>query len=112
MAASKLQNQLNYLRHPALPGVELLVANPSSDNWRIFHERYLLCGCSSVATSWMYRRSTRVINDGTTAFMEPGEIHRVVTKQKPSHFFAVSIDRDRFIRHAEESGVSGVPHFH
>lgn len=103
--------QLRYLRHPALPGLELLVANGSTGNWRMFHDRYLFCGCASVATSWVYRRKTHFIEDGITAFMEPGEIHRVVAKYRPSYFLALFFDNDYFIRLAEESGISGVPHF-
>jgi AraC-like DNA-binding protein len=104
-------NRLSYVRHPALPGVEVLVANPSVDNWHMFHERYLLCGCLSVATSWVYRQKTHVIVDSTTAFMEPGEIHRVVAKHRPSNFVALFIERDTFVKYAEEAGVSGEPHF-
>lgn len=103
--------QLTYLRHPSLPGLELLVANASTGNWRMFHERYLICGCTSVATSWVYRRKTHFIEDGITAFMEPGEIHRVVAKKRPSYFLALFIDSDHFIKLAEKSGVPGVPHF-
>ncbi len=103
--------QLTYLRHPALAGLELLVANASTDNWRMFHDRYLICGCRSVATSWVYRRKTHFIEDGITAFMEPGEIHRVVAKNRPSYFLALFFDSDYFTKLAEESGVSGVPHF-
>jgi AraC-like DNA-binding protein len=77
----------------------------------MFHERYLLCGCTSVATSWVYRRKTHGIEDGTTAFMEPGEVHRVVAKHKPSHFITLFIERDHFTKLAEEAGGSGVPHF-
>ena len=77
----------------------------------MFHERYLLCGCTSVATSWVYRRKTRLIEDGTTALMEPGEIHRVVAKRRPSQFIALFIERDPFLKLAEETGISGVPHF-
>ncbi|HKI11211.1 MAG TPA: AraC family transcriptional regulator [Candidatus Acidoferrum sp.] len=111
MSDSRPLSELRYLRHPALPGVELLVANPSFDTWHMFHERYLLCGCTSVATSWVYRRKTHVIEDGATAFMEPGEVHRVVAKPRPSHFLALFVERDAFLKLAEEAGVLGVPHF-
>ncbi len=102
---------LKYVRHPALPGVEVLIANPSYDDWHMFHERYLLCGCSSVATSWVYRRKTRVIGDGATAFMEPGEVHRVVAKARPSNFIALFMEHDTFTELAAEAGVPGEPHF-
>ena len=77
----------------------------------MFHERYLLCGCTCAATSWVYRRKTHHIEDGSTAFMEPGEIHRVVAKHKPSHFITLFIEPHHFTRVAEESGGGGVPHF-
>jgi AraC-like DNA-binding protein len=111
MTDTQPASQLAYLRNPALPGVEMLVANPSTANWCMFHERYLLCGCPSVATSWVYRRKTHVIDDGATAFMEPGETHRVLTKSRPSHFFTLFIERDELVRRAEESAATGIPHF-
>ncbi len=111
MSDSLPANQLTYLRNAALPGVEMLVANPSIGNWRMFHERYLLCGCPSVATSWVYRQNTHAIEDGATAFMEPGETHRVQAKRKPSHFFTLFMERNQFIKLAEESGATGIPHF-
>jgi len=111
MAEIQPASQLTYLRNPALPGVEMLVANPSTASWCMFHERYLLCGCPAVATSWVYRRKLHVVEDGATAFMEPGETHRVQTKSKPSHFFALFIEHDQFVRLAEESGATGIPHF-
>ena len=111
MADAQPASQLTYLRNPALHGAEMLVASPSTGNWCMFHERYLLCGCPSVATSWLYRRKTHVIEDGATAFMEPGETHRVQSKSKPSHFYTLFIERDQFVRLAEESGATGLPHF-
>jgi AraC-like DNA-binding protein len=111
MADTQPTSQLTYLRSPALPGVEMLVANPSAGSWCMFHERYLLCGCPSVATSWVYRRKTHVIEDGATAFMEPGETHRVLAKNKPSHFFTLFIEREQFVRLAQESDLVGIPHF-
>ena len=111
MDDSRSQSCLTYLRHPALPGVELLVANPSMGSWRMFHERHLICGCPSVATSWVYRRKDHHIEDGMTAFMEPGEIHRVIAKRKPSQFIALFLESDRFVEFARESGATGAPHF-
>jgi AraC-like DNA-binding protein len=43
--------------------------------------------------------------------MEPGEIHCVVSKRKPSRFLALFIEPDHFRNFAERSGVSGAPHF-
>lgn len=106
-----LKESLRYFRHSALPGVELLLAEPSLHSWKMLHERYLLCGCNSVSTSWVYRGKTRHIEDGATAFMEPGEIHRVVTKRKPSNFMALFIDEEQFLRFAGEQGITGNPHF-
>lgn len=111
MADSQPASQLAYLRNTALPGVEMLVASPSTENWRMYHDRYLLCGCPSVATSWVYRQKTHFIEDGATAFMEPGETHRVQSKRKPSHFFTVFMERNQFIALAEEAGAAGIPHF-
>jgi AraC-like DNA-binding protein len=105
------RNQVRYIRHVALPAVEVMIADPSTGGWRMFHDRYLICGCTSVATAWVYRGKTRHIEDGATGFMEPGETHRVVAKHKPSHFQAVFIDPERFTKLAEEAGLATAPHF-
>lgn len=111
MSKSELLSRLAYFRHPALPGVELLVANPSVEIWRMYHQRYVLCGCPSIDTSWVYRGKQRSLHDGMTAFMEPGEMHRVVSKSRPSRFGALFIDEDQMLRCAEELGVHRRPHF-
>ena len=111
MPDSQVVSQLTYLRDSALPGVEMLVANPSTASWCMFHDRYLLCGCTSVSTSWSYRRKSHDIEDGATGLMEPGEIHRVLAKRKASHFLTLFVDSDEFVRVAEEAGAVGVPHF-
>lgn len=102
---------LQYVRTPALPGVEVLIANPSLYSWRMLHQRYLLCGCTSVSTSWRYRGKVRHIEDGQTAFMEPGEIHQVIKKRKPAHFWALFIEPADLHKFAGEFGVSGAIHF-
>ena len=102
---------LQYLRTPALPGVEILIASPSLGSWRILHQRYLICGCQSVSSSWIYRQKTRHMEDGLTAFMEPGEIHQVVEKRKPAHFWGLFIEPGEFLNFAAESDISGIPHF-
>jgi AraC-like DNA-binding protein len=104
-------NQVKYVRHPALAAVELMIAEPSTDVWQMFHDRYLLCGCISASTTWAYRGGTHHIDDGATGFMEPGEVHRVLAKHKASHFQAVFIEANEFVRLAEEAGVGRVPHF-
>lgn len=111
MSYSDAATRVRYVRHPNLPGVELLIAEPSTDFWRMFHDRYLLCACLSAATTWAYRHKTHRIEDGAIGFMEPGEVHRVLAKHKPSRFRAVFIEPDLFIKSAEEAGLSGVPHF-
>ncbi len=111
MKTAEPQEVLRYLRNPALPGVELLVAEHSMGSWRMLHERFLVCACSSVSTSWVYRRKARHIRDGASAFMEPGEIHTVVAKQKPSNFMALFVEPEDFLIFAEDEGLPGIPHF-
>ena len=111
MKAQGPRNHVKYLRNVALPAVEVMIAEPSTGGWRIFHDRYLICSCTSVATTWAYRAKTNHIEDGATSFMEPGETHHVVAKHKPAYFQAVFIDPEKFIKLAQEAGVPGVPHF-
>jgi AraC-like DNA-binding protein len=102
---------LRYLRHTALPGVELLLAESSTHLWRMLHERYLLCGCRSVSSSWKYRGKTRHSEDGSTGLLEPGEAHQVVAKRRPSYFVGLFLEPESMVKFAEEAGISGVPHF-
>lgn len=111
MSRSRGSSRLSYHRHAALAGVELLIADPSTEGWQMFHERYLISSFPSVASAWVYRRKSHFTHDGATSFMEPGEIHRVVSKLKPSHFYGLFVEREHFIKLAEESGVTGIPHF-
>jgi AraC-like DNA-binding protein len=111
MPSLQTTENLAYFRHAALPGIELLVANPSTGSWQMFHERYLISAFRAVASSWVYRRKTYFAEDGATTFMEPGEVHRVVEKRKPSHFYALFVEREQFLKLAEECGLAGVPHF-
>jgi AraC-like DNA-binding protein len=111
MTREQLNENLRYLRHAALPGVELLLAEPSNHLWRMLHERYLLCGCRSASTSWKYRGKARHSEDGSTALLQPGEAHQVVAKGKPSYFVAMFLDPEPMMKYAEEAGISGVPQF-
>jgi AraC-like DNA-binding protein len=111
MRRNQPSEQLRYVRHTAIPGVELLLAEPSNHLWRMLHERYLLCGCRSVSTSWKYRGKMRHSEDGSTGLLEPGEAHRVVAKGKPSYFVAMFLEPEQMVKFAEAAGISGVPHF-
>jgi AraC-like DNA-binding protein len=102
---------LNYSRPSAVPGTELLIARGSSSLWRLFHERYLVCGCTSVATEWVYRGKASFVYDGGIGLMEPGETHYTTASHKPSDFKALFIDPEFFVNFSAEQGMSGTPHF-
>ena len=111
MSKPLVRSRLKYVRHPALPGIELLIANPSVETWRMYHQRYVICGCTSVATAWEYRHKSVLMEDGMTALMEPGETHRVVTKYRPSCFVTLFIEGSNLLKVAEELHFTGAPHF-
>jgi AraC-like DNA-binding protein len=111
MRRNQPSEKVRYVRHSALPGVELLLAEPSNHLWRMLHERYLVCGCRSVSTSWKYRGKTWHSEDGSTGLLEPGEAHQVVAKRKPSYFVAMFLESGPMMKFAEEAGISGVPQF-
>jgi len=101
---------LTYFRSLSLPGVELLVAENNSRIWRLFHERYCICGCSVAATAWSYRGKNQFTADRNIGLMEPGEIHCVKSILRPSNFKAFFIDREVVSEFAREAGLSGVQH--
>ena len=102
---------LTYFRPPSLPGVELLVAENNSRIWRLFHERYCICGCSVAATAWSYRGKNHFTSNRTIGLMEPGEIHCVKSMLRPSNFKAFFVDREVVSEFAREAGLYGVQHF-
>jgi AraC-like DNA-binding protein len=111
MPDSAAQAALAYLRPRSEPGTEVLIANNSARIWRMFHDRYLICGFTTVATAWIYRRKSRFMSDGGTALFEPGETHRVTAALRPSTFRGIFIDADKFIERAQETGCKTRPHF-
>ena len=111
MPDSAAQAALAYLRPRSEPGTEILIANNSARIWRMFHDRYLICGFTTVATAWIYRRKSRFMSNGGTALFEPGETHRVTAALRPSTFRGIFIDADKFIERAHETGCKTRPHF-
>ncbi len=111
MSDSAAQAALAYLRPRSEPGTEILIANNSARIWRMFHDRYLICGFTTVATAWIYRKQSRFMSDGGTAFFEPGETHRVTAALRPSTFRGLFIDPEKFIERARETGCKTRPHF-
>ena len=111
MSDSAAQAALAYLRPRSEPGTEILIANNSARIWRMFHDRYLICGFTTVATAWIYRRKSQFMSDGGTALFEPGETHRVTAALRPSTFRGIFIDPDKFIERAQETGCKTRPHF-
>jgi AraC-like DNA-binding protein len=111
MSDTAAQVALAYLRPHSEPGTEILIANNSARIWRMFHERYLICGFTTVATAWIYRRKSRFMSDGGTALFEPGETHRVTAALRPSTFRGIFIDAKTFIERAHETGCKTRPHF-
>ena len=111
MSDSAAQAALAYLRPPSEPGTEILIANNSARIWRMFHDRYLICGFTTVATAWIYRGKSRFMSDGGTALFEPGETHRVTAALRPSTFRGIFVDAEKFIERARETGCKSRPHF-
>jgi AraC-like DNA-binding protein len=105
------QAALAYLRPRSEPGTEILIANNSARIWRMFHERYLICGFTTVATAWIYRQQSLFMSDGGTAFFEPGETHRVTASLRPSTFRGVFIEPEKFVERTRETGGTTRPHF-
>lgn len=102
---------LSYLRSPALAGVEILLGTNSTRLWRMFHERYLICTARQAGATWSYRSQLYFMNDGGTAFMEPGETHCVRVLRKPASFVAVFLDNGRFLELAKQQDFTKTPHF-
>jgi AraC-like DNA-binding protein len=87
-----------------------LVAENNSRIWRLFHERYCICGCSVAATAWRYRGKDHFTSNLSIGLMEPGEIHCVKSTLRPSNFKAFFVDLEVVSELAREAGLSRVQH--
>src|SRR5712691_9691322 len=54
--------RLSFLRPPAVPGAEFLIAYDSFRPWHVFHERYEVCACRTAAARWRYRGKSQFLN--------------------------------------------------
>src|SRR5690349_14536220 len=72
-----------FVRPPALPGVEVLVAESCPRLWRVYHDTYSICTVfdrgQHIASEWRYRGRDYVATECSLMMMEAGELH--VTKR-------------------------------
>src|SRR5688572_20414293 len=103
--------RLAFGRSLQVPGIEILSAWDSFRPWHVFHERFALCACRTAAAGWRYRGRDHFMDDGTVAFMEPGEAHRNTSVHKYSDFKVLCIDPEVLLQAAGELSASrSAPH--
>lgn len=109
--ASSTDERLAWLRSPALPGTEVLLAENCTQAWRYFHERYAFLACATAAATVRYRnRDGRFIDHCAMAF-EPGETHFNPQVAKPQGFRVLCVEASVLNEAARESGFRGPLHF-
>lgn len=112
MARQRDDGTVTFVRPTALPGTEVLFAHQNSHNWRVFHERYVICTCDTAAAGWRYRGRSNFLDDGSYMLMEPGETHFTYQVNKPSDFQVLFLEPEVVDRFAIEFGIPPVPHLH
>ncbi len=105
------QERLSIWRPMAAPGTEILAAYDSFRPWRVFHERYAICGCRTAAAGWQYRGNSHFLENGSIMLLEPGELHANTRVHKHSDFKVLFIEPDVFVNAARELNLSGTPHY-
>ena len=110
MARRNDDGTVTFVRPAALPGTELLLAQQNNHNWRVFHERYVICTCDTAAAGWRYRGRSNFLDDGTYMLMEPGETHFTYQVNKRSDFQVLFLGTELIERFAQELAIPGLPH--
>jgi AraC-like DNA-binding protein len=105
------KEKINFVRPPALDGVELMVAKASTRHWRVYHEQYAICANDDVAAEIRYRKKSNPILTRSTSLFEPGETHDTHRVAKPQDFTVLFLSADYMQRLSEEMDISGLPHF-
>jgi AraC-like DNA-binding protein len=111
MPPQNIQPRIDYLRSSALPGTELLIGENDTSMWHVFHERYAICACETVATNYRYRGKVISLDEDGIMLLEPGETHRNLVIGKPAGFRVLFIDPGDFASTAKEQGLPATPHF-
>ncbi|MGH8764827.1 MAG: AraC family ligand binding domain-containing protein, partial [Burkholderiales bacterium] len=105
------KEHLRFARLQSAPGVECMTASSSFQPWHVFHERYTFPTRHSAAAGWFYRGRSHFMSDGSTSFLEPGEMHRNTSVHKRSEFQVLFIPPKIFEAYARELGHRHTPHF-
>ena len=105
------KEMVSFIRTPALPGVELLMACGSSHHWKVLHERYAICTNDAAAAEIRYRKNSHTIGDRSTLLFEPGETHETHRVAKPQDFNVLFLTPDTMQKFNEEMDIPGQPHF-
>lgn len=115
-ALSKEQGSIQFVRLPALPGVEVMEVRHVSRKWAYFHETYSLCVASWVEDGrevpWRYRQRTYQMTGTGVQLMEPGEFHANLRPAPPADFRVLLLAPEMVRRvWSELSGRDQVVHF-
>jgi AraC-like DNA-binding protein len=107
---------INFVRLPALPGVEVMDVRAMSRKWAYFHESYSFCVASRVegpgAVPWKYRMRTHWMNVDRVQLMEPGEFHTNLTVAPPADFRVLMLSPELVARVARALGCERLQPVH
>ncbi len=101
-----VSEQIRFVRHAALPGVELLRAEHSTREWKVFNSVHSL----SISESWLghvhYRGRTLEVTPGNVFCTEPGETHTTSRPASAGALRVLMIDAKPLHEQFEELGLS------
>ncbi len=100
-----------FLRPIALPDTEIWTVKSDTKCWHVYHDRYVICSCTSAAAGWKYRGKALFVSDRTHMLMEPGETHINTVVHKPADHRVMQIAPSLIEEAARELGQPHTPHF-
>lgn len=108
--------EIRFVRPPALPQVELMIGERSPHLWRVFHETYTVClmpeedNADGFFVDWRYRGREMRHGAGGALLMEPGEVHVTRRLSGPATFRVLQVAPEYVERTACEMGFPSPPH--
>lgn len=110
------EEEIRFVRPPALPEVELMIGERSAHLWRVFHETYTVClvpeeeNEAGFFFDWRYRGREMRHGAGGALLMEPGEVHVTRRLSGPADFRVLQVAPEYVERAAREMGFAAPPH--
>lgn len=105
--------KVEFVRPPALPGIEIIRVDNCSRLFSVFHTAYEVCTVlpKPAFSEWRYRGKTHEAGSRGTSFMEPGELHHNTSVRGVGDFRVLVISPLAMSAFSRAHGGPDTPHF-